>query len=111
NPAGAVTQSQALRIIGGTDFVSAGGTGGTLAACFAASPCNPSTTITAAGTVIAHTTTGFLGVNELGYVPFTLTAAGHTLLTRAPGNQLPATVAITTGGATATAQVALVSFN
>jgi len=111
NPAGAVTQSQALRIIGGTDFVSAGGTGGTLAACFAASPCNPSTTITAAGTVIAHTTAGFLGVNELGYVPFTLTAAGHTLLTRAPGNQLPATVAITTGGATATAQVALVSFN
>ncbi len=111
NPAGAVAQSQALRIIGGTDFVSAGWTGGTLAACFAASPCNPSTTITAAGTVIAHTTSGFLGVNELGYLPFTLTPAGHTLLTRARGNQLPATVAITTGGTTATAQVALVTFN
>lgn len=111
NPAGAVTQTRALRIIGGTDFVSAGWTGGTLAACFAASPCNPSTTITAAGTVIAHTTSGFLGVNELGYVPFTLTAAGHTLLTHARGNQLAAIVSITTGGTTATAQLALVSFN
>ena len=107
-----VTQSPALKIIGTTDFLSQGWSGGTLAACFATAPCQASTTIsTAGGEIIARATPQFLGVNELGYLSFTLTAAGHQMLTHAQGNQLPATVTITTGNSTATAQIALVSFS
>ena len=109
-PRRTIRQAPTLRIIGATDFVSRGRVGGVLAGCFAATPCHPITTITAGGRVIARAAQEFLGANELGYLIFSLTGAGQRMLAQAPGNQLPATVTITDGGARATAQIALVSF-
>ena len=43
------------------------------------------TTITAGRTTIARTGPEFLGVNELGYLIFTLTPQGHAMLARAHG--------------------------
>jgi len=106
-----VTQVSALRIIGTTEFVSTNGHGGILAGCLASTPCHASTTIIAAGQIIAHTGPEVLGVNELGYLAFALTAAGQRMLTHAHGNQLPAKVTVTTAGTTATAQIALASFS
>lgn len=105
-----VNQSSTLRIIGTTEFVSSDGHGGILAACQASTPCQTSTTITAAGQIIAHTNPETLGVNELGYLAFSLTASGHRILTHARGNQLSAKVTITTATATATAQIAVAAF-
>jgi hypothetical protein len=50
-------------------------------------------------TIIARTGQQFLGVNELGYLHFKLTSTGHRMLLRKRGNQLPATLTITTLGA------------
>jgi len=111
SPRRSVTQSPALQVIGTTDFVSNGWTGGILAACFAATPCNVTTTIVSGGTTIAHTAQEFLGVNELGYLILALTPAGHELLAHAGGNQLSAVLRIRTGSATATARIALASFH
>jgi hypothetical protein len=105
-----VTQSSGLKLIGATYFVSQGWLGGILAGCFALSPCHISTTITAGAQTVASTGQQFLGVNQLGYLFFSLTATGHRLLASARGNQLPVRVTITTGSTTATAHVALVSF-
>jgi len=112
-PHRSVNQSSALQILGTTDFVSTGGLGGILAACLSSTPCHASTTITATGQTIAHTRPELLGVNELGYLSFALTAAGQRILTHTPGNQLAAKLTITTATATATAtaQIALVSFS
>lgn len=99
-PAGAVSQSEAVRIVGRTDFVSSGWAGAILAGCLAPAPCNASTTIRAAGKVIARSGPHSLGVGELGYLPFRLTPAGHRLLRSARGNRLRATVTIRTPGAT-----------
>ncbi len=106
-----VKQSPTLRIIGTTEFVSHGQRGGILIACLASTPCHASTTITAAGKIIAHTGPEVLGVNELGYLAFSLTAAGQRILTHTHGNQLPAKVTITSASTTATAQIALASFS
>ncbi len=111
SPQRSINQSSTLRIIGTTDFVSNGWVGGILAACFAGSPCQASTTVTAAGNVIARAGPQFLGVNELGYLLFTLTGAGHSLLAHTRGNQLPAKVTITSAGAKASARIALTSFS
>jgi hypothetical protein len=51
-----------------------------------------------------------VGVNELGYVRFQLTAAGKAMLASAPGNQLPAHVTVSSHGHSATGQVALVGY-
>jgi hypothetical protein len=96
--------------VGLTDFVSAGGVGGILAACAQNVPCHVKTTVSVGNTVIASTGSEFLGANEVGYLTFGLTKAGAAMLARAPGNQLGATVRITNGSTTATGQLALVRF-
>jgi hypothetical protein len=88
-------QSGPLRIIGSTDFVANGHVGGLLAGCFAAAPCHASITMTAAGKTIARTRSQMLGVNELGYLFFTLTNAGHNLLLRNHTNRLGVRVRVT----------------
>lgn len=110
-PQRSISQSSTLRIIGGSAFVSNGQVGGILAACFGATPCHASTTISSHGTVIARAGPQALGVNELGYLLFTLTAGGHYLLAHAHGNQLAATVTIASAGATTTGRIALTSFS
>jgi len=109
-PPRTITQSSTLQIAGTTDYVSQGGTGGILAGCYATVPCLVSTTISSGGTVIAQTKPELLGESQLGYLAFSLTAAGRSMLARAPGNQLGAQVVLTGGGATATDSVALVRF-
>jgi hypothetical protein len=60
--------------------------------------------------VIATTGSELLGARSVGYLIFSLTGAGRTMLAHARGNQLGAQVTISDGGATAKAQVALVRF-
>jgi hypothetical protein len=90
--------SSAVRIIGATHFVSHGWVGGILVACTASTPCLASSTITSAGKSIARGAPQFLGINELGYLHFSLTAAGHRMLLHRRGNQLPAKLQISNGG-------------
>ena len=110
SPRRSVRQANSLKIVGTTDFVSAGHVGGILAGCFAAAPCHPVTTITSGRQVIARTTPEFLGVGELGYLIFKLTGAGQTALARAHGNQLSARLTLDDGGTAASAQIVLASF-
>ena len=84
--------------------------GGILTACLSSTPCHATTTLSVGHTVIARTGSEFLGANELGYLMFSLTPAGHALLIRAPGNQLAAHLAVRAGNTTATATIALVGF-
>jgi hypothetical protein len=111
-PRRSLAQSSALQIVGATDFVNAGGTGGILARCAApVSPCHVTSTVSVGGTVIARTGPENLGAGDLGYLIFSLTSAGRSMLAHAPGNQLAAQVRITDGSATATGQIALIGFS
>ena len=94
-PHRSVTQASPLRIVGGTDFVSSRGVGGILAACGSASTCPVTTEISVGRTVIARTGRELIGADELGYLIFSLTPRGKTLLAQAHGNQLGARVTIT----------------
>jgi hypothetical protein len=109
-PHRSLTNSSMLKIIGVTHFVSSGRVGGILAGCANGAPCHVTATVSAGSTVIGRTGSEFLGANELGYLYFTLTSAGHAMLAHAPGNQLGARLTLTAGSATASADVALVSF-
>jgi hypothetical protein len=110
-PTRAATNAPSLKFVGLTDFVSsASGVGGILAGCYASAPCHVTTKITSGTTTIATTGSEFVGVGELGYLSFTLTPSGRSLLAHAGGNQLPAQVTLTNGTTTATASLALVSF-
>ena len=121
-PRRSIASNPSLRIIGATDFVSNGWSGGVLAACQTATPCNATVTLTAGRQVIAASRPQSLGAREVGYLSFTLTAVGHRLLARARGNQLGAQVSIAMGGTAAvgslvgqpgevaTAQIALSAF-
>jgi len=100
----------ALRIVGGTQFVSNGVVGGILTACSDDAPCLVRTKVTSAGATIASTGAETLGANELGYMIFRLTARGRTMLARARGNRLPARAALSDQSDTATANITLVSF-
>jgi hypothetical protein len=120
--------SATLTILGETDFVSRGWSGGILAACTAAAPCATTLQVTSSsGTVIATSQPQTLGVGEVGYLRFRLTAAGHQLMHASTGDQIGAKVTVTTGPAeqlgtsgaaslataptaTATALVALANF-
>lgn len=110
SPHRGVNQSASMRIIGMTDFVSGGRFGGILASCVASTACHSSMTIIAAGKVIARTGPEALGVNELGYLFFSLTPAGQRMLVSKRGNQLPARLTLVTGTDTATARIALAAF-
>jgi hypothetical protein len=102
--------SSLLRLVGTADFISNGWVGGILAGCVSATQCRGTTKIVAQGKVIAQTAVQSLGVGQMGYEMFTLTPAGHQLLMHATGNQLPATVTVTTGRATATGHVLLSAY-
>jgi hypothetical protein len=98
--------------VGATDFVNSAGTGGILVRCRAAvSPCQVTSTVSVGRSVIARTGQEYVSAGDLGYVIFSLTASGRSMLAHAPGNQLGAQVSITDGGVTATGQIALVSFS
>ena len=109
-PAHSASQSSALRVLGLTDFVSSGGTGGILAECLASTPCHTKTTVSVGNTVIASTGSELLGARDVGYLIFSLTSAGRSMLARAHGNQLGAAVTITDGAATAHGNISLVGF-
>jgi len=99
-----------LRIVGLTDFVSNGWTGGILSACLSSGPCHVTSTLSVGHTVIARTGSEFLGARELGYLMFTLTSAGHTMLAHVLGNQLAVHLVMHAGNASASAALALVGF-
>jgi Arylsulfotransferase (ASST) len=109
-PARSVSQSRSLQILGLTDFVSGGGVGGILAQCLASTPCHTKTTVSVGNTVIASTGSELLGGRDVGYLIFSLNAAGRSLLAHARGNQLGASVTISDGDATARGSIALVRF-
>jgi hypothetical protein len=130
NPPRTVSPSPQVRFIGTTEFVSHGWVGGILVGCSAGAPCQTTAKIVSAGKVIGENHGAIVGAGEVGYLFFTMTPAGHQLLAHAKGNQLGATVTVTTTGAgtgstpgagsvlspgaasstTARARVALVSF-
>jgi hypothetical protein len=68
------------------------------------------TTLSVGRTVIATTGSELLGARDVGYLIFSLTASGRSMLAHAAGNQLGAAVTISDGGATARGQIALVGF-
>jgi Arylsulfotransferase (ASST) len=109
-PARSAGPASSLRLLGLTDFVSTNGVGGILAECLANTPCHTKTTLTVGSTVIGSTGSELLGPRGIGYLIFTLTSAGRSLLEHARGNQLGAGVTISDGGATARGQVVLVRF-
>jgi hypothetical protein len=109
-PSRSATPSATLRIVGGTEFVSSRGIGGILAACAADAPCPTTATVSAGGATIARTHTEYVDAHGLGYVIFDLNKAGITMLGRARGNQLAATVTLSGPGGVASATVALVRF-
>jgi hypothetical protein len=111
-PPRAVSQGPALQLIGYTGFVaSTSGIGGILAGCFSTNPCHIRTSITSGRTTLASTGPEFIGSGELGYLTFTLSSAGRSLLAHARGNQLAAHVVLRSGSTTASADVALVGFS
>ena len=109
-PARSASGSSSLRILGLSDFVSSGGTGGILAECLASTPCHTKTTVSVGNTVVASTGPELLGARDVGYLIFSLTSAGKSMLEHDRGNQLGAAVTITDGGATARGNLALVRF-
>jgi Domain of unknown function (DUF1906) len=110
-PRRALHAAPALRLVGTSDFVFAGLTGGLLAGCTGNAPCSAiQTSIRAGSTTIATGGPERLGANELGYLMFKLSASGRALLAAAGGNQLGVYVTISQPGATAHAAMALVGF-
>jgi hypothetical protein len=108
--------SAAVRILGVTDFVSHGWTGGILVACRQSTPCTVTPTVSLAGTALATSTAQTIGAGEIGYLSFRMTAAGHARLMRALGNQLGVGLQVTStatglaGGSSAHALIALDAF-
>jgi hypothetical protein len=109
-PKRSVSQSPTVQIVGLTDFVFDGKRGGILVGCSADLPCAPRTTLSVGKTTIARTGPEFVGARQLGYLSFSLTAAGRTMLARAPGNQLGARITVTSGHDTASGVIGLVSY-
>jgi hypothetical protein len=96
SPARSGAQASQLKLIGTTEFVSHGWVGGILAACVGSVPCQAKVTLMAGRTRLAATSLQTIGAGELGYLSFTLTSAGHRLLTRNKSNQLGVTATVTT---------------
>jgi hypothetical protein len=93
-PHRSVTQAPPLRIVGGTDFVSSRGVGGILASCSSTTACSVTTVVSVGRTVIARTGPELIGGDEQGYLIFSLTPGGRSLLAKAQGNQLGVRVTI-----------------
>lgn len=108
---GSFTQSPGLQLIEGPAFVSSQtGAGLVLAACDGASPCRVTVNAEAAGKRIAHSTSEYLGADELGYLRLRLSSGGRRMLKNAKGNQLPARITLTDGSASAVGHTVLVSY-
>ncbi len=105
----------ALRILGSTDFVSSGWSGGILAACVSATPCSATPSVSAGrGQLVSTSRPQTIGGHEVGYLSFRMTGAGHAMLRAVKGNQLGARVSVTTAPtatAAATTVRALVSLD
>jgi hypothetical protein len=106
-----LTQASPLKLVGLTDFVSGRGVGGILAGCDSPGTCAVTTVVSVGRTVIARTGRELIGGNELGYLIFSLTSHGRTLLANAHGNQLGARVTITQGTVKAAGSISLVRFS
>lgn len=109
-PKQTVSQSLTVQIVGLTDYVFEGGTGGILVSCSSDLPCAARTTLSVGKTTIARTGPEFVGAKQLGYLSFSLTPAGRAMLDRAPGNQLGARITVTNGHDTASGVITLVQF-
>jgi len=96
SPARIGAQASQLKLIGTTEFVSHGWVGGILAACIGSAPCQATVTLMTGRTSVAKTSLQTIGAGELGYLSFSLTAAGHKLVTKNASNQLGTTATITT---------------
>ena len=109
-PRRSLAQSPTLGIIGTSDYVSGNGVGAILAQCVSFTPCHVRTTLSIGSTVIARTGTEFVGANELGYLSFTLTAAGRAAIAQSAkhGNQLGVHVALSDATAKASGDIALI---
>jgi len=111
-PDRSLSQSPRLQLVGATDFVNSAGTGGILAGCRAAvTTCQVTSSISVGRAVIARTRREYLDAGDLGYLLFSLTPSGRSMLAHAPGNQLAAHVRITDGATAATGQIALIGFS
>jgi hypothetical protein len=104
-------QGPDLQVISGTDFVSSRGAGGILAQCQSSSPCHSTVTVTAGNRTIATSKPEWLGAHQVGYVGFSLSSAGRSLLAHARGNQLTVRVKLSGAGNPASATLALVRFS
>jgi len=92
------TPSSQIKLVGGMEFVGRHGRGGVLAACLASAPCVASPTLSVGRQVIASANPQKLGAGMVGYLHFTMTGAGHRLLTDAKSNQLSVHVQIASQG-------------
>jgi hypothetical protein len=115
SPVRALTPSPTLRIVASTAFVYGRAIGGILAECVSQTPCASTVTITDGTTTIAQTRPEQLGAEEVGYLPFKLTAQGHSLLSARIGNQLGARVRLTQTingvASSASGRIALVGYH
>jgi hypothetical protein len=109
-PARYVAQAATVRVVNAFDYVSARGVGGILTSCRNTAVCHIATTLKVGSTVIAHTGPEYLGANELGYLIFSLTSRGRSLLRNATGNQLAAQLTLTDADASASARIVLIRF-
>jgi hypothetical protein len=109
-PKRSVSPSPTVQIVGLTDFVFGGRTGGILVACSADRPCAPRTTLSIGKTTVARTGPEFVGAKQLGYLSFSLTPAGRGMLARAPGNHLGARITVTNAHDRASGTISLVRF-
>jgi Rv2525c-like, glycoside hydrolase-like domain len=111
DPSRSAGSSSVVRTIGLTDFVFARGAGGILAGCSTVSACKIALTLSAGGTTIASTGSELMGGREADYLFFSLTSRGRQLLSRAPGNQLGASLQLRSGTTVAGARIVLVQFS
>jgi hypothetical protein len=100
-----------LAIYGASAFVGQHGNGGVPVGCFTAASCRVSTTITAAGSVIARTGRELIAAGGARIVQFKLTARGRVKLAAARRRRLAVrVVARDSSGATAASGLNLVPF-
>jgi hypothetical protein len=99
SPPRSISQPGQVRFVGMTDFVSHGWFGGILVSCPAGAPCQTTGNIVSAGKVIARCNATTVGAGEMSYLFFSLTRAGHQLLSHTKSNQLGATVTLTSAAA------------
>jgi Arylsulfotransferase (ASST) len=111
-PRRTLAHSGAVSLVGLTDFASSAGVGGLLVRCAAPlTPCAVNASVSVGRTVIGLTGREYVGAGDLGYVIFTLTPDGQSMLAHARGNQLAVQAQLLSRGDTATGEIALVRFS